>query len=200
MDRYQTGLYRSLSGHARGTGNDSAALCGFELGNRFVPGCLSNDESSRVHSCEPGTRCVAMKSDKIVFIFPIINRLDDGFEVLEGEAGGGGGDLYQMHELELPDQSALKGLERLCYECVRDEEALSRIRGTLSEAFRSRNRTLSLDNYGVKDDCDIPLETFVPILSRALSGRHAKDDASNPARSQVDKPRPNKIVRTPLEP
>lgn len=198
MDRYQTGLYRSLSEHARGTGNDSAALCGFELGNRFVPGCLSNDESSRVHSCEPGTRCMAMKSDKIVFIFPIINRLDGGFEVLEGEAGGGGGDLYQMHELELPDQSALKGLERLCYECVRDEEALSRIRGALFEAFRSRNRTLSLDNYGVKDDCDIPLETFVSILSRALSGRHAKDDASIPARSQADKPRPNKIVRTPL--
>lgn len=190
------GLYRSLSEHSRDSGSEGAALCGFELGNRFVPGCLSNDEKSRVHSCEQGTSCITIKSGKAVYIHPIINRMGDGIEILEPAAGGGGGDLYQTHELELPDQSALEELEKLCFERVRDTQSLSRIRQALFEAFRN-NKTLSLNSYGMKGDYDVPLETLVSILSRGQSARPANGDESIPARIRPDKHLPNTIVRTP---
>lgn len=183
------GLYRSLTTHARES-HEAASLCGFELGNQIVPGCLSNDERSRVHSCEPGTSCAAVKSNKAVYIFPIVNRLKDGTEIIEDGAGGGGGDLYQTHELELPDSSALEELEKLCLEHMRDRKALSRIREVLLEAFRSKNKTLSLVSYGMKDDSDIPLETFVSMLSRGRTEKHT-------VQTRPDQPLPNTIVCPP---
>lgn len=113
-----------------------------------------------------------MKSNKVVYIYPLVNRLNDGTEVIEEGAGGGGGDLYQTHELELPDPSVLQELEKLCLERMRDRKALSLIREVLLEAFKSRNKTLSLDSYGMKDESDIPLETFISMLSRGRSERH----------------------------
>lgn len=171
VDRYQMGLYRSLATHARES-HEAASLCGFELGNQIVSGCLGSDWRSRVHSCEPGTSCAAMKSRRVVYIYPLVNRLEDGTEIIEDGAGGGGGDLYQTHELELPDPSALWELEKLCLEHMRDRKALSRIREVLLEAFKSRNKTLPLDSYGMKDEFDIPLETFISMLSRGRSERH----------------------------
>lgn len=186
------GLYSSLSTHARGSSHEASSLCGFDLGNRFVPGCLSNDEKSRVHSCEPGTPCTAIKSSKTVYIFPIINRLKDGTEIAEEGAGGGAGDLYQAHELELPDQSALEELEKLCLERLNDTKAMSRIRQTLLEAFKSKSRTLSLDSYGMKDDYDVPLETLVSVLSRGRSENNEK--RPTPTQNKPDHPLPSTIV------
>ena len=186
------GLYTSLSTHARGGSHEASSLCGFDLGNRFIPGCLSNDEKSRVHSCEPGTPCTAIKSSKTVYIFPIINRLKDGTEIAEEGAGGGAGDLYQAHELELPDQSALEELEKLCLERLNDTKAMSRIRQTLLEAFKSKSRTLSLDSYGMKDDYDVPLETLVSVLSRGRSENNEK--RPTPTQNKPDHPLPSTIV------
>lgn len=184
------GLYRSLSTHARGGSQEASSLCGFDLGNRFIPGCLGNDERSRVHSCEPGTPCTAIKSNKAVYIYPLVNRLKDGTEIIEEGAGGGAGDLYQSHELELPDLSALEELEKFCLERFGDTKACSGIKETLLGAFKSKSRTLSLDSYGMKDDYDIPLETLVSILSRGRSENNGK--RSIIAQNQ---PLPNTIVR-----
>ncbi|GKZ35358.1 hypothetical protein AbraIFM66950_005986 [Aspergillus brasiliensis] len=163
VDRYQMDLYRSLASRSV---NDAPFLCGYELGNRFVPGCLSEDESARIHSCEPGVHCQTAASRDTIYIIPIVTRTNDGSEMREIGAGGGGGDLYQVHELELPDQSALEQLEKLCSECIHDTHALSQTRQALIDAFRSKTKALSLDHYGMKDAHDLPLEDLVGILSR----------------------------------
>lgn len=191
------GLYKSLSERARGAIGEGPGLCGFELGNGFVPGCLSDDEKCRIHSCEPGTPCAAMKSesDKTVYVCPIINRMMDGVEVLEEGAGGGRGDLYQLHELELPDLSAMEELQKLCFETVHDRQALWRIKQALARAWKSKNRTLSLDSYGKKDDSDIPLETLVSILGRGQPGSRS-NGKSAAEQSRPNQALPNTIVRT----
>ncbi|PWY95587.1 DNA repair protein [Aspergillus sclerotioniger CBS 115572] len=163
VDRYQIDLYRSLA--SQGV-SDAPFLCGYELGNRFVSGCLSEDESSRIHSCEPGVHCRVAASRNTVYIAPIVNRTMDGSEMPEIGAGGGGGDLYQVHELELQDQSALEKLEKLCLERIHDIQALSQTRQALVDAFRSKTNVLSLDTYGMKDAHEMSLESFISILSR----------------------------------
>lgn len=102
---------------------------------------------------------------------PIVGRLEDGTRVPELGAGGGGGDLYQTHELELPDQSSLEQLESLCLEQIRDPETLAQTREALIKAFKSKNKALSLDSYGMKDVSDIPLQELVQILGRGRSDK-----------------------------
>ncbi|OJJ86535.1 putative DNA repair protein [Aspergillus glaucus CBS 516.65] len=182
VDRYQLGLYRSVS-LARG-GNEVSALCGFELGNRSVPGCLTDDENSRIHSCVCDLPCSVARSEKTVYIEPIVGRLQDGSQLPDVGIGGGAGDLYQVHELELPDQASLEELEKLCLERIHDSQVLSQTRDALFEAFRSKSKSLSLDSYGIKDDTDIPLEKLVSILSRGHAGDQrssadVKDKAGN---------------------
>ncbi|KAL4928553.1 putative DNA repair protein [Aspergillus undulatus] len=176
VDRYQIGLYRSVLSSAReGSGaSETPSLCGFDLGNRIVPGCLSEDEQSRIHSCEPGVHCSAASSKNTVYITPIVSRTDRGSEVPEIGAGGGLGDLYQVHELELPDQSSLSRLEQLCSEKIQDPEALSKAKEAILKAFKSRSKVLSLDSYGIKDTHEMPLDELVNILSR---GRLGEDSA-----------------------
>lgn len=189
MDRYQLGLYRSVS-LARG-GNEVSALCGFELGNRSVPGCLTDDENSRIHSCECDLPCSVARSEKTVYIEPIVGRLQDGSQLPDVGIGGGAGDLYQVHELELPDQASLEELEKLCLERIHDSQVLSQTRDALFEAFRSKSKSLSLDSYGIKDDTDIPLEKLVSILSRGHAGdQRSSADVKDKAGNQL----PNIIV------
>ncbi|KAL5339089.1 hypothetical protein BJX70DRAFT_364961 [Aspergillus crustosus] len=168
VDRYQIDLYRSVSSaNKEGSGaHESPSLCGFELGNRIVPGCLSEDANSRIHSCEPGVHCSVASSEKAVYITPIVSRTTKGSDIPELGAGGGLGDLYQIHELELPDQSSLALLEQLCSEKIHDPRALSRAKEALSEAFRSTSKALSLDGYGMKDAHEMHLEELVNVLSR----------------------------------
>ncbi|KAL4822017.1 hypothetical protein BDW67DRAFT_6367 [Aspergillus spinulosporus] len=163
VDRYQIGLYRSVS--QSGT-VEAASLCGFRLGNRVVSGCLSEDERSRIHSCEPGVHCSAASSKNTVYIIPIISRTDKGSDIPELGAGGGLGDLYQIHELEVPDQYSLDQMEQLCSEKIHDHQALSKAKEALSAAFRSNTKVLSLDSYGMKNAHEMPLAELVNILSR----------------------------------
>ncbi|OQE02551.1 hypothetical protein PENSOL_c002G08250 [Penicillium solitum] len=186
VDRYQMGLYRSLIQIPGNRGvSEAPVLCGFELGNRAVTGCLSNNESSRIHSCEPGVSCSAARGTNTVYIVPIVNRTAGGAEIPEVGAGGGIGDLYQTHELELPDESALAELEKLCLKHVQDKQALSQMRNALLDAFRSRKKALSLDTYGVKDEGEISLKNLVTALSHGpseISSRSSQPDLPNTIR------------------
>ncbi|CAI7591543.1 unnamed protein product [Penicillium palitans] len=186
VDRYQMGLYRSLVQIPGNRGvSEAPVLCGFELGNETVTGCLSNNESSRIHSCEPGVSCSAARSTNTVYIVPIVNRTTGGAEIPEIGAGGGIGDLYQTHELELPDELALAELEKLCLKHVQDKEALSQIRNSLMDAFRSRKKALSLDTYGVKEEGEISLKNLVTALSHGpseISSRSSQPDLPNTIR------------------
>ncbi|EED16791.1 DNA repair protein, putative [Talaromyces stipitatus ATCC 10500] len=168
VDRYQYSLYKSLASRGNGTpGFDTTTfLCGFQLGNEFVPGCLTSDDSVRIHSCEPGVFCKTMKSKKSVYITPIVTRDNrTGIEVPEIGAGGGKRDLYQIHELELPDELTLRKLESLLSEHIKDESALSQTKELLRLAFMSKHRALSLDEFGLADDADISLKDLASMLS-----------------------------------
>lgn len=192
VNRYQLGLYQSVSLQARG-GNgasEASALCGYELGNRFVPGCLTEDETCRLHSCESDLPCPGVRSGETVYIEPIVSRLQDGSQLPEVGIGGGAGDLYQTHELELPDQTALEELEKLCHERIHDNQVLSETRDALLEAYKSKKKTLSLDSYGMNYEQDIPLEKLVTILSHGHSNKSSPADTQNKTSHAL----PNKIV------
>ncbi|KAL2001680.1 hypothetical protein VTN02DRAFT_1401 [Thermoascus thermophilus] len=170
VDRYQMELYRSLGSgpRDRARANEAPFLSGFDLGNKFISGCLTDDETARIHSCEPGVFCSAIASGKAVYIAPILTRTEDGSEVPETGAGAGSGDLYQTHELELPDESAVEQLEKLCLEQIQDHEKLSHTREALLSAFKSK-KALSLNNYGLKEESDISLKKLVTVLSHGQS-------------------------------
>ncbi|OJJ47783.1 hypothetical protein ASPZODRAFT_94616 [Penicilliopsis zonata CBS 506.65] len=178
LDPYQLGLYRSLAAKKgiAGQAQEASFLCGFELGNTFIPGCLSDDQNCRVHSCEPGVSCSTIASRKTVYITPIVNRMKDGLEVPEAGAGGGDGDLFQVHELELPDPEALEELKKLCFKHIHDDNLLSQTNEALSRAFRSQKKALSLERYGVKNDGEISLESLVQILGRGHSIATSEED------------------------
>ncbi|KAJ6119325.1 hypothetical protein N7523_003605 [Penicillium sp. IBT 18751x] len=183
VDRYQMGLYRSLASISSSKGvNEGPALCGYDLGNKAVSGCLSEKESSRVHSCEPGISCHAARGPQTVYITPIVTRTQDGAEMPELGAGGGIGDLYQVHELELPDESTLAQLEKLCLQQIPDKERSSQTQKALLEAFRSRKKALSLDVYGVKEEGEMSLEKLVDMLGQGVSDQSSKQDLPNTIR------------------
>ena len=108
-----------------------------------------------------------MKSKKSVYITPIVTRDRTGIELPEIGAGGGKGDLLQIHELELSDEITLRKLEAVLSEHITDESVLLQTKDLLKLAFTSKQRALSLDDYGLSDDADISLKDLASILSGA---------------------------------
>jgi DNA cross-link repair 1C protein len=201
------GLYKSLSTRASNEfGIDEAPyLCGFTLGNSRIPGCLTDDQTSRVHSCELGIVCSVISSGHSVKIIPIVTRTENGYEVPELGAGGGIGDLYQSHELELSDDSTFRQLANLCAELIPDQNTRLATIEALSIAYKSNSKSLSLDSYGMKEEEDISLRELVRILSHgppkdSLPGSSSlrMSTPSTYSESQSGSPLPNIIVRTTL--
>lgn len=56
VDDYRYGLYRALVNGVEPKAPEAAKLMGFNFGNRYQEGCLT-DRQTRLHSCERGTRC-----------------------------------------------------------------------------------------------------------------------------------------------
>lgn len=94
-------------------------------------------------------------------------------------AGGGIGDLYQVHELELPDESTLAQLENLCLQQIPDKKRSSQMQKALLEAFQSRKKALSLDIYGIKEEGEMSLEKLVAMLGQGVSDQSSKQDLPN---------------------
>jgi hypothetical protein len=100
-------LYQSLRGEPAKKDNSSVtflahegpALTGYVCGNTPQEGCLTDDQTVRLHSCEKGTHCPTINAET-VWIKPIIARTKYG-ELAEIGVGGGGGDLAQHPELEI---------------------------------------------------------------------------------------------------
>lgn len=168
VDRYQYGLYKSLVARSQNVpGLDAASfLCGFQLGNEFIPGCLTLDENVRIHSCEPGAFCSSIKSGNSVFITPVVTRDRAGADVPEVGAGGGKGDLYQTHELELPDETSLQKLEELLTKHVDDANIVSQATETLRAALKSGRNKLPLNEFGESVDAEIPLQDLASVLNK----------------------------------
>ena len=169
VDKYKMGLYRSLaaiSGNGVGA-YEGPALCGYKCGNRIQPGCLTSDQGARLHSCEQGTECSGIKSEDVVWITPIITRTSNGADVPELGAGGGGGDLEQIHELELNDTAAVGRLITLCSSRIQDPQLLAKVINKVSTAMISETKTLSFDGKMTTQDAEgnITLLGLTEILS-----------------------------------
>lgn len=199
MDRYQLGLYKNLASHAKSEfgSNEGLYLCGFTLGNAHVRGCLTDSQTARIHSCEPGNVCNTISSARSVYITPVVTRRDDGSDVLETGAGGGLGDLCQNHELELPDDFSIQQLVTLCSEQIADPDVRAAIERAVSEAYSSKSKSLSLDDYGIREEDEISLKKLVQMLGRGSAKSAAlgrKGDTTDEG-SKSDIKLPNTIVR-----
>ena len=163
---------------------EAAALCGHWCGNNDRPGCLTNDQNVRLHSCEAGTDCKTLKSPDVVWITPIITHSADGHDVLEMGAGGGGGDLTQ-HELEVGDQETTKELLQLCFHDLEDTLAKNEIEKMILEAFHSPAQRISLDSISSAfSDRELPLEHFARSLTDAIKTVTRKREGKSDAKSE----------------
>lgn len=158
-------LATSLDGSAQ----VGAALCGFQCGNRYQPGCLTSDPKTRLHSCERDLDCTGLKSPNVVWITPIL-KFSNGEVVPEFGAGGGLGDLVQAQELELKDANTAIELMNICSTNIRDEQALARTLSLISKGMKSANKTVFLGALEEARESDaIPLKELARFFSRGIS-------------------------------
>jgi len=183
------GLYRSLattSGDGVGS-YEGPALCGYKCGNRLQAGCLTSDQHARLHSCERGTECSGIGAEDVVWITPIITRTNTGEDVPELGAGGGGGDLDQIHELELNDTAAVGRLMTLCSTKIQDPHVLAKVINVVSAAMASETKTLSFDGRLTTLDAEgnISLLALTEILSMVAKNPKTVQKLLSPRSTQA---------------
>lgn len=146
---------------------EAPILNGFVFGNKTQNGCLTKEQETRLHSCEPGTECHARLSetDRTVWIFPIVTRTPDGTIVPEVGAGGGGGDLYQVPELDTADAAAIVQLEELCSKLIDDPDTLRDALQKLSAAKESSMMRLSLEGLEQNSYGDYSVEDMISLIA-----------------------------------
>ncbi|KPM43263.1 hypothetical protein AK830_g3245 [Neonectria ditissima] len=123
---------------------ESPALTGYMCGNAPHPGCLTSDETVRLHSCEKGNMCEAARRPSTVIIQPIITHLANGENLAEVGVGGGGDDLQREAELDYLDQGGLSTLLDALWVDDVSPDAVSNLRKALTRAI-STGRNLYLD-------------------------------------------------------
>ncbi|KAL8923815.1 MAG: hypothetical protein Q9208_004376 [Pyrenodesmia sp. 3 TL-2023] len=169
-------LYSSLTSTSctQSTSTVGAALCGFQFGNKSQAGCLTRDDSVRLHSCEHGTKCSTLEeSNKVVWITPLITRSKEG-NVPELGAGGGVGDLIQSHELDLGDPEAGPRLIELCRQQIRDPKTLRLTVHLVEDMVYSRKRVVDVSRLsGLETEDAIPLEKLAYLLSEVADQEHS---------------------------
>jgi DNA cross-link repair 1C protein len=185
VDQYKWKLYNALAKSGTIT-QEGAALCGFQCGNRYQPGCLTNHEAVKLHTCERGFECDYLKTEKakVVWITPIIGRTSEGKELPELGAGGGSGDLRPSLELDLREQNVTEELKRLCKETIDDVKERMRIFDLLSDALASGASTLRLEGMDSIEELDgMRLERLAAILQKNAA---AKLSTHNSKKSKAD--------------
>ncbi len=202
VDDYQLNLFSGINENVRDgyTMFDGPALMGFPIGNHSHPGCLGASLDTRLHSCEPGAAChTELKKNNVVWITPIISRMQDGTELLELGAGGGLGDLYQTPELEVLDAPTLNALRVLCRDVLKDKDAFARIDQAIDAMLSSGSTRYSLDGLGLNIDEDMPLKEFVRLVSKDqnLSQRVGKDKSKNRDQSVNDESK-DRVIHFPF--
>ena len=163
-------LYNAVNG-AVGDGftvAEGPPLCGFKCGSRYQPGCLTNDQSARIHSCEPGTDCKTLMSPDVVWLIPVVSRASDGSVMRELGAGGGSRDLTQMHELDLSDTVAVTELLKLCVEKIDDPQSRVKILWLVEQALTSGTKSLQLETSDFAGNLEtLPISELATLLQSA---------------------------------
>ncbi|EON68980.1 hypothetical protein W97_08238 [Coniosporium apollinis CBS 100218] len=206
LDRYRWRIYRSLAAAPAKEGGPVCAeappLCGFQLGNHWQSGCLTDEPGARLHSCERGTGCSVVDGNpNVVWIIPIITRTPDGTEMAELGAGGGKGDLDQVHELDTADVAAVAQLMNMCATKITEPEKLQRVLRLLSSVLEEKQTRIQLggagggvDNEEGHLDLDqLPLQELVDILARLAS---ADSDGAEALRPLGQQKRTKELPRT----
>lgn len=184
VNQYQLRIFRDGDS---GT-DDSASLTGFTVGNSQQPGCLTLDETARIHSCEPGLDCHSKikKLKNVVWITPIISRLKDGSEIRELGAGGGWKDLYPTAQLKLEDSISFQQLLSAFANMVDDGAIKLKMAQALAQLNGNHDLSMALDDEAekvkVEDDGSVKLTDFMDSLSKSLEAvnlRIASKTASN---------------------
>jgi hypothetical protein len=206
LDDYRAGIYGSLSTlqkrqlteiglnvqadnkSLRESGleiREAPALCGFRNGNHIHPGCLTSQESVRIHSCERGMGCQVMDHDKkakSVHIIPIITRAN-GVDIAELGAGGGKGDLDQKEALEMSGVVEIGKLMELCAATIKDAKLLSEVLALLHQTLARNDGKLDLDTHLHKTSGNsqggLSLHTLASVLSANASKSATIDEPLN---------------------
>ncbi|KAJ9625830.1 hypothetical protein H2203_004594 [Taxawa tesnikishii (nom. ined.)] len=168
LDSYRYRLYKSLGEQVQCFGPETAGLVGFQMGNHVREGCLTRDEiEPRLHSCERGTRCHVFNDRNVVRITPIITR-HEGYEYGEAGAGGGQGDLDQVHELELNDMHIVGQLMALCSARLQKQpEIMPDLMSLIASSAQTGNIRLDVSTLLEEDDENdalenLPLDRLLP--------------------------------------
>ena len=194
VNQYQLGIFHD------GTNHESAALTEFTLGNDQLRGCLTDEESAKIHSCEPGLSChTKIKGLKnVVWISPIISRLRDGTEIRELGAGGGWKDLYPTAQFKLEDSVTMLELLDLCAFLPGNDEMREKVTEVLAQSSSMQDVYVALDKAGevqVKDESSVNLEEFFALLSRGQGqeDRSVRKDATIDGQSRFERARNDTI-------
>ncbi|KAI9720286.1 MAG: swr1 complex component [Chrysothrix sp. TS-e1954] len=181
LDAYRYRMYESLVKKC-GLGlecREAASLCGFQLGNTLQPGIFTCDSAVRLHSCEKGADCPVLAIEnvgKVVHIIPMVSR-HGNVDIEEIGAGGGKGDLNQMHELDLSDNKLIEQLRAFCTQKISDEHIKTNIDSVLEKVLVENRKVLMLERehdeslmqHAFFDEETLPLEKAVTIISRLAS-------------------------------
>ena len=168
--------------------HESSALFGFRCGNHFYPGCLTDDPSVRLHSCEPGTGCAASSSPKTVFITPIISNRAGILPELG--AGGGIGDLRQSQDyLELNDASSSSDyLIDLCARRIKSTRRRVRTIALIRKALGSNAKSIPLITKDGLDGEDLSLEDLPQVLANLVGTEQAATGGLSRILASSEKP------------
>lgn len=139
-------------------------------------------------------------AEDFVRITPIISR-HEGIEMRELGAGGGHGDLNELHELDTSNTELVDQLMAFCSSRLQDQpEMLSNILKLLASAIDSNNPTLALEDLQTANDGpsqqsqdpndfadldSIPLERLVPALANMVARKTRPSDAARPMKSTL---------------
>ncbi|KAH7129977.1 artemis protein [Dactylonectria estremocensis] len=202
VDDYKLRIYGSLKAHpseARFSRDyhltpESPALVGYMCGNAPHPGCLTSDETVRLHSCEKGNMCKVARDPSTVMIQPIIAHLANGDDLAEAGVGGGGDDLQREAELDFLDQLDLSALlDLLVSSDDLSPEARDSLRGVLTQAISTgRSIHLNQDISSIEGEQSVQ-KAVAQIIKMAMATSKQQISEDNQP-EQVDLP---KIIRFP---
>ncbi|KAL8811764.1 MAG: hypothetical protein Q9200_001530 [Gallowayella weberi] len=135
-------------------------------------------------------------SKNTIWITPLINRSEKG-DIPEVGAGGGGGDLTQMHELELTDSQAGPKLIELCKDQIRDDAILSQTIRRVENALCSNKRTVALSsiNDSLKDGV-MPLGSIASFLIRDVNQKDRPEHQEGFSAPPFDELNPERVQNT----
>ena len=162
MDEYKLRLYKAAA-QASECGIpclEALPLCGFKSGNHEQLGCLTDDESVRIHSCGRDKRCSILRQRKVVWITPVLSCTESGI-ICEKGAGGGGGDLVRKHS----DAKTAYEWIKLCAERIVDTDTRSKSINLIERVLEPKDRALSPGERGVPSSRNLE-EVLIATLDK----------------------------------